>query len=104
MAPTHYRDGEVASDQNKMALTPSEHETFRVILGSVNFLYMCTRSYIAFAISVISRRSCDEYSPTTVHSNTLYMYSLLNPIHALPSDGRTTWVRRYCNIYKGSHT
>jgi hypothetical protein len=32
---------------------------------------------------------------------TLYIYSLLNPIRAFPSDGRTTWVRRYCNIHKG---
>jgi hypothetical protein len=56
MAPTHYRDGEVASDQDNMALTPSEHETFRAILGSVNFLCMCTRPNIAFAIIVISRR------------------------------------------------
>jgi hypothetical protein len=31
----------------------------------------------------------------------LYMYSLLIPIRAFPSDGRTTWVRRYCNIRKG---
>jgi hypothetical protein len=26
------------------------------------------------------------------------MYSLLIPIRAFPSDGCTTWVRRYCNI------
>jgi hypothetical protein len=56
MAPTHYRDGEVASDQNKVALTPSEHETFRAILGHVNFLCMCTKLDIAFAINVINRR------------------------------------------------
>jgi hypothetical protein len=61
MAPTHYRDEEVASDQDKMALTLSEHETFRAILGSVNFLCMCTRHDIAFAISVIGRR---KTSPT----------------------------------------
>jgi hypothetical protein len=36
MAPTHYRDGEVVSDHDNMALAPSEHETFRAILGSVN--------------------------------------------------------------------
>jgi hypothetical protein len=29
------------------------------------------------------------------------MYSLLIPIRAFPSDGRTTWVRRYGNIHKG---
>jgi hypothetical protein len=56
MAPTHNRDGDVASDRDKMALTPSEYETFRAILGSVNFLCMCTRLDLAFAISVISKR------------------------------------------------
>jgi hypothetical protein len=45
--------------------------------------------------------SCDEYSHATVHCMTLYMYSLLIPILDFPSDGRTTWVRRYCNIQKG---
>ena len=68
MAPTHYRDGEVASDQDKMALTPSEHETFRAILGSVNFPCMCTRPDIAFAISVISRR---HTAPTQLHMKQL---------------------------------
>jgi hypothetical protein len=29
------------------------------------------------------------------------MYLLLIPIRAFPLDGRTTWVRRYCNIHKG---
>jgi hypothetical protein len=29
------------------------------------------------------------------------MYSLLILILAFPSEGRTTWVRRYCNISKG---
>jgi hypothetical protein len=29
---------------------------------------------------------------------TLYKYSLLIPIRAFPSEGRTTRVRRYCNI------
>jgi hypothetical protein len=45
---------------------------------------------------------CDEYSLATVHCRTLYMYSLLILIRAFPSDGRTTWVRRYCNVSKGS--
>jgi hypothetical protein len=31
------------------------------------------------------------------------MYSLLIPIRAFPSDGRTTWVRHYRNISKGSN-
>jgi hypothetical protein len=47
--------------------------------------------------------TCDEYSPATVHCKTLYMYSLLIPIRAFPSEGRTTWVRHYCNISKGSN-
>jgi hypothetical protein len=49
-------------------------------------------------------RAYDEYSLATVHCMTLYRYSLLIPIRAIPSDGRThvgTWVRRYCNIHKG---
>jgi hypothetical protein len=54
--PTHYRDGEVASDRDKVALTPSEHETFRVVLGFVNFLCICTRPNIACAINVINMR------------------------------------------------
>jgi hypothetical protein len=68
MAPTHYRDGEVASVQVKMALTPSEHATFRAILGSANFLCMCTRPTISFAISVISRR---QTTPTQLHMKQL---------------------------------
>jgi hypothetical protein len=35
------------------------------------------------------RAFCDENSPTTVHCMTLYMYSLLTPIRASPSDVRT---------------
>jgi hypothetical protein len=68
MAPTHYRDGEVASNHDKVALTPSEHETFRAILGYVNFLCICTRSDIAFAINVIIRR---QTAPTQVHMKQL---------------------------------
>ena len=68
MAPTHYRDGEVASDQDKEALSPPEHETFRAILGLVNFLCMCTRPDIAFAVSVISRR---QTAPTQLHMKQL---------------------------------
>jgi hypothetical protein len=41
---------------------------------------------------------CDEYSPATIHYMTLYMYSLLIPIRDFPSEGRTTWVRRYCKL------
>jgi hypothetical protein len=45
---------------------------------------------------------CDEYSHVTIHYMTLHMYSLLIPIRAFPSEGRTTYVRRYYNIRKGS--
>jgi hypothetical protein len=68
MAPTHYRDGEVASDQDKMAFTPSEHETFHAILVSVNFLCMCTRHDILFATNVINR--C-QTAPTQLHMKQL---------------------------------
>jgi hypothetical protein len=50
MAPTHYRDGEVASDQDKMTMSSPEHEIFCTILGSMNFRCMCTRLYIAFDV------------------------------------------------------
>jgi hypothetical protein len=43
------------------------------------------------------RQWCDKYSPLTIHYMTLYMYSLLIPVRAFPSEGRRTWVRRYCN-------
>jgi hypothetical protein len=33
---------------------------------------------------------------------TLYRYLLLIPNRAFPTDGRTMWVRRYCNISKDS--
>jgi hypothetical protein len=64
MALTHYRDGEVASNHDKVALTPSEHETFRAIVGSVNFLCMFSTRDIAFAINVISTR---QSAPTQPH-------------------------------------
>jgi hypothetical protein len=63
MAPT-IRDGEVASDHDKAALTPPEHDTFRAILGSVNFLCICTPPDIAFAIIVINMR---QTVPTQLH-------------------------------------
>jgi hypothetical protein len=53
------------------------------------------------AIHELQRR--DEYSHATIHCKTLYKYSLLILIRAFPSEGRTTWVRRYCNISKGSN-
>jgi hypothetical protein len=54
-----------------------------------------------FCVSLASPCSfapCDEYNHVTVHRMTLYMYSLLNPIRAFPSEGRTSWVRRYRNL------
>jgi hypothetical protein len=55
MAPTQYRDGEVACEHDKVALTPIEHDTaLRAILGYVNFMCMCTRPNSAFTISVIN--------------------------------------------------
>jgi hypothetical protein len=42
---------------------------------------------------------CDEYShAATTHCMTLYKYSLLNLIRAFPSEGRRSWVRRYCKL------
>jgi hypothetical protein len=41
---------------------------------------------------------CDEYIHASLHCMALYMYSLLIPTRAFPSEGRTTWVRRYCNL------
>jgi hypothetical protein len=64
MASTHYGNGEVAPDHDKVALAPLECETFLAILGSVNFLSMCFRPDIAFAISVISKR---QTPPTQLH-------------------------------------
>jgi hypothetical protein len=64
IAPTHYRDGKVASDHDKVAFTPPEHETFRAILGSVNFVCTCTIHDIAFAINVTSKR---QTASTLVH-------------------------------------
>jgi hypothetical protein len=54
MAPTHYREGEVASDHLKVGLTPPEHETFRPILVIVTFMCMCIIRNLAFTIIVIS--------------------------------------------------
>jgi hypothetical protein len=43
---------------------------------------------------------CDDYSLVRVHCKTLYMYSLLNLVHGIPSEGRTSWVRRYCSLMR----
>jgi hypothetical protein len=55
MSPTHYRDVDSSSPSDHVALSPADRETFRAILGYVNFLCMCTRHDIAFAINVTSR-------------------------------------------------
>jgi hypothetical protein len=68
MAGTHYRDGEVVSDPNKMALMPLEDETFRAILGFVNFLCLCTKPNIAFAISAVSM---PQIAPMQLHMKQL---------------------------------
>jgi hypothetical protein len=42
---------------------------------------------------------CEEYSHTTLHCMTSYMYSFLTPICAFPWEGHITRaVRRQCNI------
>jgi hypothetical protein len=64
ITPTHYQYGKVASDQDKVALTPPEHDTFRAILGFVNFLCICTKPDIAFAINATSMR---QTAPTELH-------------------------------------
>jgi hypothetical protein len=47
---------------------------------------------------ISSNHAYDEYHHAIVHCKTLYKYSLLSTIHAFPSEGRTTWVRRCCNL------
>jgi hypothetical protein len=76
MAPTHYRDREVAFDHDKVALSPQEHETFRDILGLFNISCMCTIPDIAFAVSVT--RS-GHTTPTQMH-----MKQLKRMLHYLP--------------------
>jgi hypothetical protein len=57
-------------------------------------------SYDACCASRLGERKgeCDEYSRATIHCKTSYMYTILIPIHAFPSQRRTTWVCRYCNL------
>eukprot|EP00873_Tetraselmis_striata_P005252 jgi/Tetstr1/425516/TSEL_001527.t1 len=57
MGSGHYKDLASASDADKAPLSREDHETYRAILGSVNFLTMCTRPDLAFAISVLSRNT-----------------------------------------------
>eukprot|EP00873_Tetraselmis_striata_P028975 jgi/Tetstr1/449239/TSEL_036444.t1 len=52
------------SDADKAPLSREDHETYRAILGSVNFLTMCTRPDLAFAISVLSRF---QSAPQKIH-------------------------------------
>jgi hypothetical protein len=66
------RRGRIRPKQNGHVTTGTrdfpEHETFRVILESANFLCMCTRPDIAFAMIVISRR---QTTPTQLHMKQL---------------------------------
>eukprot|EP00873_Tetraselmis_striata_P025534 jgi/Tetstr1/445798/TSEL_033444.t1 len=64
MGSGHYKDLASASDADKAPLSREDHETCRAILGSVNFLTMCTRPDLAFAISVLSRF---QSAPQKVH-------------------------------------
>jgi hypothetical protein len=68
IALTDYRDGKVASDQSKVDLSPLQHETLHAILGSVNFMCICIRPDIAFAVSAINQR---QTSPTHMHMKQL---------------------------------
>eukprot|EP00873_Tetraselmis_striata_P037639 jgi/Tetstr1/457903/TSEL_044421.t1 len=64
MGSGHYTDLASASDADKAPLSREDHETYRAILGSVNFLTMCTRPDLAFAISVLSRF---QSAPQKIH-------------------------------------
>eukprot|EP00873_Tetraselmis_striata_P018760 jgi/Tetstr1/439024/TSEL_027516.t1 len=64
MGSGHYKDLASASDADKAPLSREDHETYRAILGSVNFLTMCTRPDLAFAISVLSRF---QSAPQKIH-------------------------------------
>jgi hypothetical protein len=69
MVPTHYRDGEVACNHDKMALSPPHHETVRVILGSVNFMCVYTRPDIAFIATIVMSKW--QTAPTHLHMKQL---------------------------------
>jgi hypothetical protein len=84
MARTHYRDGEVASDQHKVALTPPEHGSFRAILEFGSFLCMCTKPEITFTIIVIKRR---QIAPMQLHTKQLKR--LLSYLNEIRSKGTT---------------
>jgi hypothetical protein len=94
MAPTHYRDGEVVSDYDKLGLTPPKHETFRAILGSVNFMCMCCRHDIAFVISVISMRHT-----TTMQLHITHLKRMLRYLNNTRSMGITNGMPSHDNTY-----
>jgi hypothetical protein len=54
--------------QDKVGMSPPEHEDFRAILGSMDFPCMCTRPDMAFAVSVINKR---QTNPSHVHMKQL---------------------------------
>jgi hypothetical protein len=62
------------------------------------FQYFSSQLMYALMLSLckLLRHSCDEYILATIHYMILYMDLLLIPIRVVPSEGRTTWVRRYC--------
>eukprot|EP00873_Tetraselmis_striata_P034503 jgi/Tetstr1/454767/TSEL_041650.t1 len=60
----HYKDLASASDADKAPLSREDHEKYRAILGSVNFLTMCTQPDLAFAISVLNRF---QSAPQKIH-------------------------------------
>jgi hypothetical protein len=57
-----------------------------------------TLEFMRVLVTVTSTTRCDKYSHATLHCRTFYMYSLRILIRAFPSEGRTAWVRRYCNL------
>eukprot|EP00873_Tetraselmis_striata_P040371 jgi/Tetstr1/460635/TSEL_005832.t1 len=64
MGSGHYKDLASDCDADKAPLSREDHEMYRAILGSVNFLTMCTRPDLAFAISVLSRF---QSAPQKIH-------------------------------------
>jgi hypothetical protein len=72
----------------------------RTYLFDTCIIYSIMRhvGFYSLAFQIHHPCMCDECDPATIHRKTVYMYSLLFPIRAFPSEGRTSWVRRYCNL------
>jgi hypothetical protein len=86
-------------------MTPPEHETFRAILGSVNFMCMCTIFDIPFAINMISKR---QTAPTQLHMKQLkrlvrYLNGTrsISIIYGMPSQDNADNIKvfSYCDYY-----